>query len=68
MITAMILSFFGLSCLASLIVFAACAASARADQIQREAFPTFAHTAEFAAGQEAQAAVNPQLALASSSI
>jgi hypothetical protein len=37
----LIITFFGASCLASVVVFAACAASARADQIQREAFSQF---------------------------
>ncbi|MEZ4676864.1 MAG: hypothetical protein R2932_21840 [Caldilineaceae bacterium] len=38
MITTLILMFFGASCLASIVVFAACAASARADEMQRQAF------------------------------
>lgn len=41
MITGIILSFFGASCFASVVVFAACAASARADQIQQEAFSSY---------------------------
>lgn len=67
MITAIVLSFFGLSCLASLIVFAACVASSRADQIQRGAFETFATAEQFAVVKESKASANPQLTLASSS-
>lgn len=41
MVIGLIITFFGASCLASVVVFAACAASAKADQIQREAFAQF---------------------------
>ncbi len=41
MLTTIIIAFFGASCFASVVVFAACAASARADEIQRQAFSHF---------------------------
>jgi len=41
MITTLIIAFFGLSCFASVVVFAACVASARADEVQRHAFSNF---------------------------
>ena len=61
MITGIILSFFGASCLASVIVFAACAASARADRIQHH---TFSDEAEQATLEKRKKSVgNTQLAL-----
>ncbi len=69
MITGIILSFFGASSLASLLVFAACVASSRADRIQRGAFPqTFANGEQFAVVDGQQAVATPQLSLASSTI
>lgn len=46
MIMSIILTFFGLSCLASIVTFAACVASARADRIQQHAFADFAPSLE----------------------
>ena len=46
MITSIIVAFFGASCFASVVVFAACAASARADEIQRHAFSHFYEESE----------------------
>ncbi len=64
MITVIILAFFGASGLASLIVFAACAASGRADQIQREAFGQFYNESEqVVATAEKQHVGNKQLTL-----
>ena len=64
MITGIILSFFGASCLASIIVFAACAASGRADQIQQEAFGHFYNDSEqVVASTGKQQAGNKQLTL-----
>jgi hypothetical protein len=69
MLTTIILSFFGLSCLASIIVFAACVASSRADQIQQGAFrPTLANAEQLATVGGQQATANPSLTLASSSV
>ena len=69
MITAIILSFFGLSGLASLLVFAACVASARADRMMQGAFgPTLVGSEQFAVADSQQAIANPQLSLASSAI
>ena len=69
MITGIILSFFGASCLASLIVFAACVASSRADQIQQGAFE-HAHVAggRFAGAEGQQLVAQPQLTLTSSAV
>ena len=61
MITGIIISFFGASCLASVIVFAACAASARADQIQRHTFSDEAE--QFASENRKKTVGNTQLAL-----
>ncbi|HRW08424.1 MAG TPA: hypothetical protein P5121_25145 [Caldilineaceae bacterium] len=61
MITGIILSFFGASCLASTIVFAACVASSRADRIQERAFPQTPANIE-------QPVTKPQLSLASSAL
>ena len=64
MITGIILSFFGASCLASVVVFAACAASARADQIQHEAFSHFYdETEQFVIDGRKKVIGNTQLAL-----
>jgi len=64
MITSLIIMFFGASSLASIIVFAACAASARADEIQREAFSHFYDDAEQYANENRQrVATSRQLAL-----
>ncbi len=64
MITGIILSFFAASCLASIIVFAACAASGRADQIQREAFGQLYNESEQVAVSGGKQLVgNNQLAL-----
>lgn len=41
MVTTIIIGFFAASSVASVVVFAACAASARADEIQRQAFSQF---------------------------
>lgn len=68
MFTIVILSFFGLSSLASLLVFAAAVASARADRIQQAAFPAFAAAEQFAVVDETQTSAKPQLKLASTSI
>lgn len=46
MITTLIVAFFGASCFASVVVFAACAASARADEIQRQSFSHFYEESE----------------------
>lgn len=64
MVTTIILAFFGVSSLASVIVFAACAASARADQIQREAFSGLYEEAEHLMSEKRKTVVgNNQLAL-----
>lgn len=69
MITAIILSFFGASFLASLLVIAACVASARADRMQQGAFgQSLAHGEQFAVVDGQPAVANSQLTLASSSI
>ncbi len=46
MITSIIVTFFSASCVASVVVFAACAASARADELQRHAFSHFYEESE----------------------
>lgn len=66
MVTEIILSFIGLSCLASTLVFAACVASARADRIQRGAFEQFAPGAPTA--NEQKSVANPQLSLSTNSV
>jgi hypothetical protein len=69
MITTIILSFFGLSCLASLLVLAACVASSRADQMMQGAFgQTLVDSDQFAFADGQQTAATPQLSLASSAI
>lgn len=65
MITTIILSFFGASFVASLLVVAACVASARADRIQQG---VFIDGEQFAAVDSQQTVATPQLTLASSSI
>ena len=66
MITGIILSFFGLSLLASFVVFAACVASARADRIQSGAFEQL--TMQAGAANEQQAIATPKLSLSANSI
>ena len=69
MITTIILSFFGLSCLASLLVLAACVASSRADRMLQGAFgQTFVDSEQFAVAEGQQTVATPQLSLASSAI
>lgn len=64
MITSLIVAFFGASSLASVIVFAACAASARADEIQRDAFSHLYDEAEqYASEHRQRVATSGQLAL-----
>lgn len=64
MITSVIVGFFGASCLASIVVFAACAASARADEIQRQAFSNFYEEADHASnGKRQQGTPTGKLAL-----
>ena len=65
MITTIILSFFGLSCLASLLVLAACVASSRADRMLQGAF---VGGEQFAVAEGQQTVATPQLSLASSAI
>lgn len=64
MITAIILSFFGASFLASLLVLAACVASSRADRMQQGGF---VDGKQFAVVDGQQAVAPAQLTLASSS-
>lgn len=66
MITAIILSFFGLSCLASIVVFAACVASSRADEIQRGAYEELAMATRMAA-THGELVSTPKLALSGTS-
>jgi len=69
MITTIILSFFGLSCLASLLVFASCVASSCADQITQGAFgQTVVEGEHFVVAEGQQAVAKPQLGLASSAL
>jgi len=68
MITAIILSFLGSSCLASIIVFAACVASSRADRIQQGAFHQTFTNGEYVAADGQSSVANSQLALASPSL
>ncbi|MCB0182969.1 MAG: hypothetical protein R2867_04190 [Caldilineaceae bacterium] len=64
MITGIILSFFGASSLASIVVFAACVASGRADQIRQDAFVHFSQDSEQSAvGAGSQRVGNQQLTL-----
>lgn len=64
MITTLILTFFGASSLASVVVFAACVASARADEIQQQAFGHLSEEAEqHTTETQSQAATGSQLAL-----
>ena len=63
-IIGIILSLFGASCLASIVVFSACVASARADQIQREAFSSlFDESEQLLAEKRKKVVSNTQLAL-----
>ncbi len=64
MIMTIILGFLGTSCLASVVVFAACAASARADEVQRQAFASFQEENEiYPVEERRKVAGNVQLAL-----
>lgn len=64
MVTGILLGFLGTSCLASVVVFAACAASARADEIQRLAFTNDQEETELYPVEERRKALgNVQLAL-----
>ncbi len=64
MITSIIVAFFGASCFASVVVFAACAASARADEIQRQAFSHFyEETEQYPAEKRQKIASTGKLAL-----
>ncbi|HRW09976.1 MAG TPA: hypothetical protein P5121_32965 [Caldilineaceae bacterium] len=64
MITTIVVSFFGASCLASVVVFAACAASARADEVQRQAFSHFYEENEqYTVEKHQKVAASRQLAL-----
>lgn len=64
MVTGILLGFLGTSCLASVVVFAACAASARADEIQRQAFTNYLEDSEvYPVEERRQAISNVQLAL-----
>lgn len=68
MIMGILLSFFGASCLASLIVFVACVASSRADRIQQGAFEQTAASAERLVTVSGQPVSNPKLALGAPSL
>jgi len=65
MITAIILSFFGASFLASLLVLAACVASSRAAQIQPG---SMVDSEQFVAVDGQPAVATPQLTLVTSSV
>jgi len=64
MVTGIVLGFLGTSCLASIVVFAACAASAQADEVQRQAFTHFQEEMDhFPVEERSKTLGNVQLAL-----
>lgn len=64
MVMGIVLGFLGTSCLASVVVFAACAASARADEVQRQAFSSYLEdTQSYPAEERRNPVGNVQLSL-----
>lgn len=64
MVTGIVLGFLGTSCLASVVVFAACAASAQADEVQRQAFAHFQEETEhYSVAERSKSLGHVQLAL-----